>query len=74
MERTLVLLKPDCVQRRLIGQVITRFENKGLNIVAMKHLHIFKTLSSSGRSATVTKTCWLPASLARWAVFMIAVN
>ena len=38
MERTLVLLKPDCVQRRLIGQVITRFENKGLNIVAMKHL------------------------------------
>ena len=27
MERTLVLLKPDCVQRRLMGQVITRLEN-----------------------------------------------
>ena len=36
MERTLVLLKPDCVQRRLMGQIITRFENKGFNIVALK--------------------------------------
>ena len=29
MERTLVLLKPDCVQRRLMGRVIARFEDKG---------------------------------------------
>mgnify|MGYP002526847584 CR=1 FL=1 len=35
MERTLVLLKPDCVQRRLMGQVIARFEDKGFNIIAM---------------------------------------
>ena len=38
MERTLVLLKPDCVQRRLMGQVISRFEDKGLNIIALKML------------------------------------
>ncbi len=40
MERTLVLLKPDCVQRRLMGRVIARFEDKGLNIIAMKMLHL----------------------------------
>jgi nucleoside-diphosphate kinase len=36
LERSLVLLKPDCVQRRLTGRVISRFEEKGLNIIAMK--------------------------------------
>ena len=36
MEQTLVLLKPDCVQRRLVGRVVARFEDKGFNIVAMK--------------------------------------
>jgi nucleoside-diphosphate kinase len=35
-ERTLVLLKPDAVQRGLIGEIISRFENKGLKISAMK--------------------------------------
>ncbi len=35
-ERSLVLLKPDAVQRGLIGEVISRFERKGLKIVAMK--------------------------------------
>jgi nucleoside-diphosphate kinase len=35
-ERTLVLCKPDCVQRGLVGEIITRFERKGLKIVAMK--------------------------------------
>ena len=30
MERTLVLLKPDCVQRRLMGRMIARLEDKGL--------------------------------------------
>jgi nucleoside-diphosphate kinase len=40
MQRTLVLLKPDCVQRRLMGRIITRFEEKGLNIVAMKMIHV----------------------------------
>lgn len=36
METTLVLLKPDTVQRGLIGQIVSRFENKGLKIVWMK--------------------------------------
>ena len=45
MQRTLVLLKPDCVQRRLMGQIIARFENKGLNIVAMKMLRVTPELA-----------------------------
>ncbi|BCX13804.1 MAG: nucleoside-diphosphate kinase [Candidatus Dojkabacteria bacterium] len=36
IEQTLVLLKPDAVQRGLIGEIISRFEKKGLKIVAMK--------------------------------------
>ncbi|MCL5011805.1 MAG: nucleoside-diphosphate kinase [Patescibacteria group bacterium] len=37
-ERTLVLLKPDAVQRNLIGEIITRFERVGLKVVALKLL------------------------------------
>ncbi len=36
MERTLLLLKPDCVQRRLMGRVLARLEHKGFNLIAMK--------------------------------------
>lgn len=34
--RTLVLLKPDAVERRLIGNIVSRFETKGLSVVAMQ--------------------------------------
>lgn len=40
MEQTLVLLKPDCLQRRLLGRILARFEDKGLNIVAMKLMQL----------------------------------
>ncbi len=40
MERTLIILKPDCVQRRLIGRILQRFEDKGFTIVGMKMLQI----------------------------------
>jgi nucleoside-diphosphate kinase len=36
MEKTLILLKPDCVQRRLVGTLLQRFEQKGLRLAAMK--------------------------------------
>lgn len=39
-EQTLVLIKPDGVQRGLIGEIITRYEHKGLKIVAMKMLQL----------------------------------
>ena len=44
-EKTLVILKPDCVQRRLVGRVIQRLEDKGLTIVAMRQLHISTELA-----------------------------
>jgi len=42
VERTLIIIKPDAVQRHLAGQVISRFEQKGLKVVAAKFLHISK--------------------------------
>jgi nucleoside-diphosphate kinase len=45
VERTLVLVKPDGVQRRLIGEVITRFERRGLHLVALKLLRIDRDLA-----------------------------
>ena len=36
MERTLILVKPDAFERRLTGEVIGRFERKGLSLVALK--------------------------------------
>jgi nucleoside-diphosphate kinase len=40
IERTLSIIKPDGVKRGLIGEVIKRFENKNLKIIAMKMLHM----------------------------------
>ncbi len=45
MERTFVMLKPDAVQRGLIGEIISRIEKKGLKIVAMKMLKIDRELA-----------------------------
>jgi nucleoside-diphosphate kinase len=55
MERTLVLLKPDCVQRRLMGRIISRFEEKGLNIVAMKMLRVTPDLAKRHYAEHVSK-------------------
>jgi nucleoside-diphosphate kinase len=40
MEQTLVILKPDAVNRGLVGEILTRFEHKGMQIVAMKMEHL----------------------------------
>jgi nucleoside-diphosphate kinase len=45
MERSLVLIKPDAIQRGLAGEIIYRLEKKGLKIVAMKMLHMDKNLA-----------------------------
>ncbi len=45
MERTLIILKPDAVQRRLTGRILQRFEDKGLTIASMKLLHISRDLA-----------------------------
>jgi len=40
MERTLIIFKPDAVQRGLCGEILSRFENKGLQVVGMKFTQI----------------------------------
>jgi nucleoside-diphosphate kinase len=45
VERTLILVKPDGVQRRLIGEVITRLERRGLHVVALKLMRIDRDLA-----------------------------
>jgi nucleoside-diphosphate kinase len=45
MERTLILVKPDAFERGLTGEIIARFENKGLRIVALKHMTVTEDLA-----------------------------
>jgi nucleoside-diphosphate kinase len=45
MERTLVIIKPDAVQRGLIGEITTRFERRGLKIIGMKLMLIDEKLA-----------------------------
>ncbi len=46
MERTLIIIKPDAVQRGLIGEIIRRFEARGLRIAAMKFIQISDELAA----------------------------
>ena len=45
MSRTLILVKPDAFERRLTGEVIARFEHKGLTIAALKHMTVERELA-----------------------------
>ena len=45
MERTLILVKPDAFARGLTGEIIARFERKGLKIVAAKHMTVTEDLA-----------------------------
>ena len=45
MEQTLIILKPDAIQRRLVGRIVQRFEDKGLALAAMKLMQIPRELA-----------------------------
>jgi nucleoside-diphosphate kinase len=45
VERTLIIIKPDAVQRGLIGEIIRRFENRGLRMVGMRFMQISRELA-----------------------------
>jgi nucleoside-diphosphate kinase len=45
MQRTLILLKPDAVQRRLVGEITARFERKGLRLAGLKLLQVSRELA-----------------------------
>ena len=46
MERTLILVKPDAFARGLTGEIVARFENKGLKIVAARHMTVTQALAN----------------------------
>jgi len=45
IERTLILVKPDGFKRKLVGEIIARFENKGLNIVGLKAMKMARAVA-----------------------------
>lgn len=47
MERTLILVKPDAMQRGLSGEIISRLERRGLKIVGMKLLHVHESMAKN---------------------------
>ena len=58
-ERTLVLIKPDAVRRRLVGEVLARFERKGLDIVSMD-LRTIDTETADRHYAEHVAKDWYP--------------
>ncbi len=54
-ERTLILFKPDAVERRLCGELLSRIENKGLKIVGLKMLKVTPELSKQHYAEHVSK-------------------
>jgi nucleoside-diphosphate kinase len=55
MERTFVMFKPDCMERGLLGSILSRFERKGLRLVAMKMLRITPELARQHYAEHVEK-------------------
>ncbi|MFH2106606.1 MAG: nucleoside-diphosphate kinase [Candidatus Micrarchaeota archaeon] len=55
MERTLLLLKPDAIQRGLIGEIVSRFETKGMKIVGLKMLQMTPQLAKEHYAHLVSK-------------------
>jgi nucleoside-diphosphate kinase len=47
MDRTLILVKPDAFARNLSGEIIARFERKGLKIVALRHMTVTRELAEA---------------------------
>ena len=60
MERTLVILKPDALQRRMLGRIIQRFEDKGLKITALKMVQLTRELAERHYAAHRGKPFYEP--------------
>lgn len=54
-ERTLVLIKPESVQRAIVGKIITRFEDAGLKIVAMKQVWVDREFAMKHYTEDISK-------------------
>jgi nucleoside-diphosphate kinase len=59
-QRTLVILKPDAVRRRLVGELVGRYEAKGLTLVALQHRTIDGALADEHYAEHVDKAFYPP--------------
>ncbi|WP_372365678.1 nucleoside-diphosphate kinase [Candidatus Uabimicrobium sp. HlEnr_7] len=55
MERTLVLIKPDAIQRQLVGTILQRFENKGMKIAGLKMMQMSEDMAKDHYKDLVDK-------------------
>jgi nucleoside-diphosphate kinase len=60
MEKTLVFLKPDAVRRRLVGEIVSRFERKGFCILGLKLMHLDEKTVREHYAAHVGKAFYEP--------------
>jgi len=60
MERTLLIIKPDAIQRRLVGRIIARFEEKGFRFAAMKMVRLDESLVRKHYAAHAGKPFYEP--------------
>jgi len=60
VEQTLVILKPDALQRRMLGRIIRRFEDKGLKIAAMKMIRLTRQVAERHYAAHKGKAFYEP--------------
>lgn len=76
MEQTLVILKPDAVERRLVGEIVTRFEKKGFRITAMRMQTIAPELARRHYAAHVERPFYpeLEAYITRGPVFVMVLE
>lgn len=57
-ERTFLAVKPDGVQRRLVGEIVRRFERKGFKLVALKLVQVWASKEASGPMAGLGPGPW----------------
>ena len=65
MEKTLVLLKPSCVQRQLIGEIVNRFERRGLRVAGMKMMQLSDEICPPRRPSILPRLGSVDADFAR---------
>ncbi len=71
-ERTFIMIKPDGVQRGLVGEILKRFEQKGFKLVAMKFMHVSYNIESFN-GLIFRRSLWCSGILASSSHFCILI-
>ncbi len=76
MEQTLVIIKPSAVERGLIGEIITRFQRKGLNIAGLKMMQLGEDILREHYAHLVNRPFfpWILASMMATPVIVVCIK